>query len=288
MKKREFTQQEKDQYKAEKAAQMETFKTQCEQIFERLTERLKQGFSEELLAYLKYLATFHQYSYRNTILIQMQNPMATQVASYQDWKKRGRQVKKGEKGIRIMVPCTRKNPTTGEREMTGITFGTIFDVAQTEGQDLPTLAREVQGNFSHADLQTLVERCGYPVHFSDLGPDRGGYTDGKTIVINSNPARQPTPSHQTRTLIHEMAHCILHFDGVERSKEEKELEAEATAYAVCAHLGIDTLPLTANYLHIWSATAEDLQKAVSRVHKAIRGVLQRFEPQPEETPNAAD
>src|SRR5215213_9316364 len=97
--------------------------------------------SEGFAAYLKTLAKFHSYSFTNVLLIQTQRPDATLVNSYARWKRLGRQVTKGETGIRIFFPIFRtgEDPLTGEEERHLVSFGigSVFDIAQTEGDPIP-------------------------------------------------------------------------------------------------------------------------------------------------------
>src|SRR4051794_3767880 len=63
--------------------------------------------SEGFAAYLRTMARFPAYSARNVALIHLQRPDAMNVAGYRAWQGLGRQVRRGEKGIRILVPHRR-------------------------------------------------------------------------------------------------------------------------------------------------------------------------------------
>jgi len=101
--------------------------------------------SETFTRYLNMQAKFHRYSWCNTLLIASQRPDATQVAGFQTWKKLKRHVRKGERGIMIFAPCPFKRETTndkGEAEtVAGMFFRVVhvFDVAQTDGEALPSV-----------------------------------------------------------------------------------------------------------------------------------------------------
>src|SRR3954463_14008971 len=61
--------------------------------------------SETFAAWLRARAAFHDYSFGNVCLIVSQRPEATRLAGYRTWQKLGRQVRKGEQGIKILAPC---------------------------------------------------------------------------------------------------------------------------------------------------------------------------------------
>lgn len=80
-----------------------------------------------------------RYSTRNALLIVMQAPTATEVAGFKAWQERGRQVRKGEHGIRILAPAGRgagTEPT--ERDPEGkpgrqfFRLISVFDISQTD------------------------------------------------------------------------------------------------------------------------------------------------------------
>src|SRR5579862_6718561 len=110
-------------------------------------ETLEQGIdvitsSETFAAYLTLLSKLHSYSAQNALLIYLQRPDASMIAGYRRWQELGRQVKKGEKGITILVPYKRKRPPETEEEeerviLSGFGIGHTFDVSQTEGAPLP-------------------------------------------------------------------------------------------------------------------------------------------------------
>ena len=135
--------------------------------------------SQSFADYLTTMAKFHHYSFGNVMLIRLQNPEATQVAGYRRWKQLGRQVKLGEKGIKILVPHIKKqtDEETGEEEILVRNFGlgTVFDVSQTEGEPLPEppVAHEIREStdagvtlFGH--LMRFVEGEGVTVEREEL------------------------------------------------------------------------------------------------------------------------
>src|SRR6266446_241270 len=109
---------------------------------ERLAEAVeKLADSDTFAAWLRARGAFHDYSFNNTLLIVSQRPDATQVAGYKTWQKLGRQVRKGEHGIRILAPCVVKRETDSGEETRSMFFRTVsvFDVSQTDGEPLPEL-----------------------------------------------------------------------------------------------------------------------------------------------------
>lgn len=220
----------------------------------------------------------------------MQNPEASLVAGYHAWQKRfERQVHKGEKAIRIIAPVEEKrlvekekidpasnkpvldshgNPVMEEQEVTVKRFRVVpvFDVSQTEGKELPTLAKELEGNVRDYDLlfESLQAVSPVPIEFKAMKAGKDGYyhLKDKKIVL-----RQGMSEIQTlATTIHEISHAKLHDRdpqqrGAKRTEKEKdqrtqEVEAESIAYAVCQYYGIETADNSFEYLAGWSSGKE--------------------------------
>ena len=199
-------------------------KSQKERIKE-ITEQLEAGVtavfeSDAYKAYLKCMSKFHNYSLNNTLLIALQRPDASLVAGYQAWKKdHGRQVRKGEKGIKIIAPCKYKveleeKDDEGNQkvaEYMGFKVATVFDYAQTEGPELPTIGvNELIGDVGDYRklFNALTEMCPVPIYTEDINNGaKGYYSDAdRKIVIKSDMSQLQT----IKTMIHEMAHEKLH------------------------------------------------------------------------------
>ena len=199
-------------------------KTQKERIKE-ITEQLEAGVaavfeSDAYKAYLKCMSKFHNYSLNNTLLIALQRPDASLCASYTSWQKdHGRQVRKGEKGIKIIAPCKYKveleekdedgNQKIAER--TGFKVVTTFDISQTEGPELPTVGvNELVGEVGDYRklFNALTEMCPVTIYTDDIqNGAKGYYSDAdRKIVIKSDMSQLQT----IKTMIHEMAHEKLH------------------------------------------------------------------------------
>ena len=205
-----------------------------EEYVKQLTEetdavRQSQWFKE----YLDAMALFWRYSYRNQLLIFIQKKDATRVAGFRTWNELGRRVKKGEKAIKILAPFTKKiikkDMQTGEEKEISFTYFVpvnVFDVSQTNGKDLPKIEIEIQGNDYKPLLEKLVAYCfskNITVEFKKLGINGlYGYSTGGKIMIDST----QSINTQANTLIHEIAHELIHYtqEGRQFSKQEKEIQ----------------------------------------------------------------
>ena len=235
--------------------------------------------------FLKTMAKFHNYSFNNTMLIAMQRPDATLVTSYKNWQSMGRQVMKGEKGITIIAPAPYKKmkekevldenqrpimgtdgkPKTEQVEVTVPHFKavTVFDIAQTSGEPIQTLAPElltaaVQDFDSF--MQAIQKISPVPIRFDEIDGNANGYYHNadKEIVIKKGLSESQT----LKTTIHETAHAKLHDKeimeslGVEKDRLTKEVEAESVAYCVCSSFGLDTSDYSFPYIAGWSSSRE--------------------------------
>ena len=235
--------------------------------------------------FLKTMAKFHNYSFNNTMLIAMQRPDATLVTSYKNWQSMGRQVMKGEKGITIIAPAPYKKmkekevldenqrpimgtdgkPKTEQVEVTVPHFKavTVFDIAQTFGEPIQTLAPElltaaVQDFDSF--MQAIQKISPVPIRFDEIDGNANGYYHNadKEIVIKKGLSESQT----LKTAIHETVHAKLHDKeimeslGVEKDRLTKEVEAESVAYCVCSSFDLDTSDYSFPYIAGWSSSRE--------------------------------
>ena len=242
--------------------------------------------------FLKTMAKFHNYSFNNTMLIAMQRPDATLVTSYKNWQSMGRQVMKGEKGITIIAPAPYKKmkekevldenqrpimgtdgkPKTEQVEVTVPHFKavTVFDIAQTSGEPIQTLAPElltaaVQDFDSF--MQAIQKISPVPIRFDEIDGNANGYYHNadKEIVIKKGLSESQT----LKTAIHETAHAKLHDReimeslGLEKDRLTKEVEAESVAYCVCSSFGLDTSDYSFPYIAGWSSSREMKEKKTS-------------------------
>lgn len=251
-----------------------------------LMKQLENGFTELVVGdnfanYLKTMAKFHHYSFNNIMLIVMQYPEASQVAGYKKWQEMGRNVRKGEKGIRILAPCPHKKTVTNDDgEETEIRWTTyrpvsVFDIAQTDGKELPEICRKLTGEVSdyEALMEGLKKVAQVAVSFENITNGANGYySKDMGIVLNEGMEQAQT----VKTFIHEIAHSILHKDSY-KCREQKEVEAESVAYVVCQALGIDSGDYTFGYLAGWASgdtkflkqSLNDIQKCADKIITAL-------------------
>ena len=265
-----------------------------------LSEKFQQALadlrqSNDYRKFLNLMAAMHHYSIRNLMLIAYQKPDATMVMGYHSWLKFNRHVKAGEHGITIFAPmrCKTHSHSSENRssssdedeqdedqhhEQTQTFFRpvTVFDVSQTEGDDLPELncsSSSFSGDFPEykETLQKIYQfNPTVPVYFVKRKDDSNGAYDTETCAIRV--CKDMSQTETIKTLIHEEAHARLHSrNGEEQdaARSVAECEAEGIAYVVCKAIGIDTssysIPYAAGWMH--DASDEDLKKAMDVIQK---------------------
>jgi len=259
-----------------------------------LVQALEAGHSEALSAYLTAMSQFHNYSFQNILLIASQRPTATRVAGIRTWNGLGRRVRRGEKGIMIFAPMIgyrRKasdadqpeqgDAKTGKPEprLTGFRAVYVFDVAQTEGAELPELSSTISGEVGDK-LERLAEFTasrGIKLEYSNaIEPARGMSYGG---LIRLLPEMQPTET--LSVLVHELAHEMLH--KAERrtltTKVVRETEAEAVAFVVCHALGLETGTGSADYIQLYDGDANLLKESLEVVQSTAAQILGAIRPQ---------
>ena len=279
-----------------------------------ITDRLEQGISElfnseRYTEYLRVMSKFHNYSFNNTLLIAMQKPDASLIAGFSAWKNNfGRNVMKGEKGIKILAPSPFKikkemekidkqtgkpvigtdgKPVTEEQEITIPAFKvvSVFDVSQTEGKEIPNLAVDsLTGDVErYKDVFAALEKTSpVPVGFEKIEGGAHGYyhLEDKRIALNEGMSELQT----LKTLIHEIAHAKLHDIDLNAPKEElenrpdrrtREVQAESVAYTVCQHYGLDTSDYSFGYVAGWSAGRElsELKSSLETIRSTAAEII---------------
>jgi hypothetical protein len=251
--------------------------------------------SDQWLAYLAVAAKFTRYSANNTFLILIQRPDATRVAGFHTWKSLGRNVKKGAKGIAILCPCVRRasvedevaGETTVQSRVSGFRVGYVFDVADTEGEDLPDDGLHVQhpvGVAPDGMWDTLVQRVEEACFTVRTGPDhdealgaawgRTHYGD-RTVTVKST----ADPAGACKTLAHELAHVLLHENRLYDHRGTVEVEAESVAYILSAGWGLDTSSYSTGYLAGWSGgDVAAITATATKVLACARAILEAGEP----------
>ena len=294
-----------------------------------ITDRLEQGIaelfdSERYKEYLKVMSKFHNYSFRNTVLIAMQKPDASLVADFSAWKNNfERNVMKGQKGIKIIAPSPYKikqemqkidphtqkpiigkdgKPVTEEKEVTIPAYKvvSVFDVSQTEGKELPDIAvDELTGDVDrYKDFFAALEKTSpVPIAFENIEGGSHGYyhLEDKRIAINEGMSELQT----LKTAIHEIAHAKLHDIDLNAPKDEqqphidrrtREVEAESVAYTVCQHYGLDTSDYSFGYVAGWSSGRElsELKSSLETIRSAAAEIINSIDENLAELQKAQD
>jgi hypothetical protein len=246
---------------------------------EDLATALKNGKSETLTAYLGALARFHDYSFGNVMLIAMQKPDATHVAGFQTWKKLGRWVNKGEKGIVIIAPLVGKKRDASEEEgpaLYGFRAVYVFDISQTDGEPLPDLA-STQGDPGPytGRLKALVAARGIELHYeADLGGALGQSAGGTIRIL-----QDLEPAEEFAVLVHEVAHELLHHNNGRRPpKLVRETEAEAVAAVVSQAVGLQSTAAASDYIQLYQGSSETLADSLQHIQQAATLIIEALAP----------
>ena len=254
-----------------------------------LIEQLEEGHSEGLTAYLMAMGRFHNYSFGNILEIARQKPSATRVAGMYAWNQLGRRVNKGEKGIRILAPMTgirRKKDdeaakdirTQNQSVLVGFRSVYVFDVSQTEGLELPELSSRVSGDVGERRERLLdfIAAQGILLEYKEsIAPALGISYGGKIVLLPGQ-----SPAEEFSTLVHELAHEMLH--KAERrtatTKVVRETEAESIAFVVGRTIGLDTGRASADYIHLYHGNAALLTESLEVIQKASAVILSALQP----------
>jgi antirestriction protein ArdC len=244
-------------------------------------------------AWLDSRARFHSYSLGNTMLIGFQRPDATLVAGFRAWQGMGRQVRKGEKGIAILAPMVRKieasTSETGtssdeERRVVGFRTVYVFDVAQTDGDQLPEAPVSLPVGGRQADymaLQDLADAEHLTVTTEDMAGGKNGELNREswTITLGTQLFQTGTPAARIKTLTHELAHWFDLGPGESvLERDAAEIVAEAVAYIVGQRLGLDTSSYSAGYVASWArGDSTRLHALAERIDQAARPILAVFD-----------
>ncbi len=259
-----------------------------------LLEKLAEGISnltssEEWQRHLDVQSRFHRYSFGNVLLIAAQCHEATRVAGFNAWRKMNRSVRKGEKAIWILAPMVYKNADAedgqDDRVIRGFKFVPVFDVAQTDGQELPSICCRLDGDDPdglYAQLLTVASSIGFTVEdHKFVGSTNGDccHSEHRIRIEVRN-----TPAQQVKTLAHEIAHALLHEKFEYRALAE--LEAESVAFVVCQSIGIDSGDYSFGYVATWAGGGEQaiagIKASGERIQKTAATILRAFEPAEQE------
>ena len=296
-------------------AEKQTNKDRMREIVDSIENGIKELFeSDKYRQYLSTMSRFHRYSVNNTMLIYMQRPDATHVAGFNKWRDQfGRNVLKGEKGIRIIAPTPYKkkveeiktDPETNapvldadgkaiieEKEIRIPMFKvvSVFDVSQTAGKPLPQLAADLSGNVQQYEvfMEALRRASPVPIEIKPVARDTDGFFSAKaqSITIRAGMSEVQTVC----AAVHEIAHAKLHDyehmteladDGEtilvpgEKSRNTEEVEAESISYAVCQYYGIETGENSFGYIATWSQGKElkELRASLETINKTASELI---------------
>lgn len=296
-------------------AEKQTSKDRMREIVDSIENGIKELFeSDKYRQYLSTMSRFHRYSVNNTMLIYMQRPDATHVAGFNKWRDQfGRNVLKGEKGIRIIAPTPYKkkveeiktDPETNapvldadgkaiieEKEIRIPMFKvvSVFDVSQTSGKPLPHLAADLSGNVQQYEvfMEALRRASPVPMEIKPVARDTDGFFSIKaqSITIRAGMSEVQTVC----AAVHEIAHAKLHDyehmteladDGEtilvpgEKSRNTEEVEAESISYAVCQYYGIETGENSFGYIATWSKGKElkELRASLETINKTASELI---------------
>jgi Zn-dependent peptidase ImmA (M78 family) len=293
-------------------------KKEAVQALTKKMEKSVEGYFRtpgDLKEYLTFMAKFYNYSPSNISLIQSQFQGASAVGSFSFWKEKGFPVKKGEKGIKILVPNrtvakfkdkegTWKTVTKANEEekkqiesksvevIPGRLYfavGHVFDLSQTnaKAEDLPRIFpnRWLEGSVSdyqslYKGMEAIAEKNGVKIiePKQELGVAKGvSYTLTKEVALNP----RNSELQNVKTLLHELAHAKLHTaeTHMNYTAPEKEFQAEMTAYAVSSYFGIDTSEYSLGYLASWTQGKEmkDKTKLLKEVHETSIEFIETIE-----------
>lgn len=259
----------------------------AEDLYGQLIAEVRQlSTSQAWLDAMVAAARFHKYSFGNWMLLWSQattrETTVTQVAGYRAWQGMGRQVRKGERSYKILAPMTRKDDD-GDVKVFGFRGASVFDIAQTDGEPIPTVTPELlegSGNRDIIDvLDGMIIDAGYTIDYQPLG-GANGVTNLTTKVVSIEASLDE--AQQMKTLAHELAHVLMHttVEGQSNPRSRLEIEAESVAYVVLAGIGVDTSRYSVSYVAGWADDNDDpvpeMLAAAESIVKTARRILERF------------
>jgi hypothetical protein len=280
---------------------IDSIEKMIERVAESTDEAAKQSFIRN---FLDFSSKFYNYSLHNQFLIWIQTKgKARHVAGAKAWEQKfGRAVRDWKSPITILMPRTSKrevlNPKTGEKEEKQnmfFTTGKVYDISSTvaiPGHPSPfePVGRKDWSKDSNEDVEEITRLINaladwtkannINVNYEDMDAEKGGYSAGGKIAINNT----FKGINQFSTFVHEVAHEILHWKNkdVESTSQEKEIDAETTAYIVLNHFGFETKD-TSNYLALWRAKGDDVRARRKNIQQASKEIINGIKSQEEKS-----
>jgi hypothetical protein len=273
----------------------EETKKLADDALQQLETELKRGQSTTLRAYLAAMGRFHKYSLGNVLRITAQKPDARHVAGFHTWRRLGRVVRKGERGIAILSPivlrehrnkdASKKGPKEQDQvpKPAGIVDSTVafrgayvFDISQTDGKPLPEFARVTGDPGLWIDrLTSFVKAQGIELEYSTrIAPAHGVSSLGKITLLPGL-----SPAETFSTLVHELTHELMHDrqERVQTNKTVRETEAEAVAFVVCQAAGLDVNSAASDYIQLWDGDQKTLKSSLERIRAAAVEIIRATE-----------
>jgi len=253
------------------------------QAVDFLLQQLAAGKSETLTAYLAAMARFHSYSFGNILAIARQRPTASRVAGFSTWKELGRFVRRGEKGIQILAPIVGHRRTRNDQEqqtdekprpvLIGFRAVYVFDVSQTEGADLPEFEQNITGDVrEHWDrLIEFLRRQNIALDYTEnIAPALGVSYGGRIALLPGQ-----SKAEEFVTLVHEVAHELLHKTDrrTKTTATVRETEAEAVAFIVGQGIGLEMGRASSDYIQMYAGNAALLAESLEVVQRTSAVIL---------------
>ena len=257
-------------------------RAEADTLHESIGSQLEELTSTEGWArFLAFATGFHSYSLSNVLLILSQRPDASRVAGFRQWQERGRQVRKGERSIKIFGYATKRAEDENGEEERGAYFPilSVFDVSQTDsidGEEIPELAPRLIGGDDAGIYDAAAEWLtgqGWSIDRASTG-EANGFTQHvkRTITIHD----ELQPAQAAATMLHEAAHALMHVgaDDYHQHRGIYETEAESVAYIVAGVLGLDTSSKSIGYIAGWTdGDVEAVKNTATRVLATARTIL---------------
>jgi antirestriction protein ArdC len=256
-------------------------------LIEKLTDGIARlTTTDEWQRFLDYQSRFHHYSASNVLLIMLQTGgYATRVAGFRAWQGMNRFVRKGEKAIYVLAPMVYKRTNEApaaddERVIKGFKYVPVFDISQTDGEELPCICNRLAGDDPadlFAQLVAVAQSIGFTVEDHDFEGGTNGdcsHLEHRIRIESSN-----SPLQRVKTMAHELAHAMLHekFDD----RRGAELEAESTAYVVCQSLGLETSDYSFGYVATWAGDADKavatIKGSCDRIQRTAAAIIDRLQ-----------
>lgn len=262
-------------------------------LLEGIQNVIKRG---DYLEFLKMINKIrNNYSFRNTMLVYVQNPNATIVKGFCDWNKLGRGVKKNPKTIFIYTPIKHKKQKAIEGQQSvdgreekernnntieiieGITYKrvAVYDIGDTYikkgNKRIPILDDILENDTTEELYKALVEISPVPIMIEEINSMKKGYYDktNKKIVLKESLSQDD----KTSVLIHELCHCLYDDFVYKTERNKSEIFVESVAFLVADYFGFDTSLCSFGYITSW---AENNIKEFMNLSNKIKETADEF------------